>query len=98
MKVNAKEMNDMIVKTYEPGHEMIRALNMLHDLVDEKELKEDSRYVEATRVLTKCMVDFQTMSFDRGMELCRANAIINKLNESMLGRGLVKKAKIELED
>lgn len=98
MKVNAREMNEMITKTYEPGHEMIRAMNMLHDLVNEKDLKDDPRYVEANSVLTKCLMEFQTMSFDRGMELCRANAIINKLNEGVVGRGLVKKAKIELED
>lgn len=98
MKVNANEMNDMVTKTYEPGLEMVRAMTLLQELANEKEFNEDSRYVEAKNVLNKCLIQYQTMSFNRGMDLCRANAIINKLNENIVGRGLVKKAKIELED
>ena len=98
MKVNAFEMNEMVTETYKPGHEMVRALNLMHDLINEHGLNNDPRFIEANSVLTKSMMEFQTMSYNRGMALCRANAIINKLNEGTVGRQLVKVAKMKLGD
>jgi hypothetical protein len=96
MKVNANEMQKMIEDSYAPGHEMIKAINMLDELATEFGFKDEPRFKEANTKLVKSMMEFQTMSFDRGMDLCRANAVINKLNETTISRHLVTKAKKEL--
>lgn len=97
MKVNALEMEQMIKETYEPGYEMIKAFNLLYDLVKEHGLYEDSRYKDASRILLDCMNQFQDMSLKRGMDVCRKNSVINTLREKPLGKKLVDKTIQKLE-
>ena len=97
MKVNGLEMEQMIKETYEPGHEMIKAFNLLYDLVKEHGLYEDPRYEDASRILLDSMTQFQDMSLERGMDVCRKNSIINTLREKPLGKKLVDKTIQKLE-
>lgn len=95
MMVNSVEMKKMVDDTYKPGFEIIAAVNSLGELAKELGFEEDPRFKEANSKLIKSMMEFQAMSFNRGMDLCRANAIVDKLNESKIGRYMVDKAKKE---
>lgn len=97
MKVNGLEMKQMINETYENGDEMVSAFNLLYDLVKEHGLYEDPRYQDASRILLECMTQLQKMSFERGMDLCRKNSIINTLREKPLGKKLVDETIKKLE-
>ena len=97
MRVNGQEMEQMIHETYAPGHEMVMALNMMYDLVKDNGLEEDPRYKDASRIMVECMVKFQDMGFERGMDVCRKNSIINSLRENKIGNYLVNKIIKKLE-
>lgn len=97
MKVDAQEMKRMIQETYEPGHEMVRALNLMYDLVMEHGLHEDPRYQDASRIMVECMNQFQNTSLERGMDVCRKKTIIDVLRKDKLGKYLVDKVIKKLE-
>lgn len=96
MKVNGVEMNKMIEDIYKPGFEMVEASNILYGLAKEYGFAEDPRYKEANEKITKAMLAFQSMGFERVIDLCKKNAIIDKVNEGRVGRYLVNKAKEDL--
>lgn len=96
MMVNGVEMEKMIAESYKPGHEIIDAVNTLDALAEEYGFKNDPVFKEANTKLIKSMMEFQNMCFERGMDVCRKNAIINKLNESKIGKLMVDKTKKEL--
>jgi hypothetical protein len=97
MKVDALEMKQMIDETYEPGHEMVKALNLMYDLVMEHGLYDDPRYRDASRILGECMVQFQNTSLKRGIDVCKKNSIISELSKNKLGKYLIDKVTKKLE-
>lgn len=97
MKVDSLEMKQMVEETYEPGHEMVKALNLMYDLVMEHGLHDDSRYQDANRILRECMIQFQNAGLERGLDVCRKNSIINELSKNKLGKYLIDKATKKLE-
>ena len=97
MKVDTLEMEQMVEETYEPGHEMVKALNLIHDLVMEHGLYDDPRYQDASRILGECMIQFQNTSLERGLDVCRKNSVISELSKNKLGKYLIDKATKKLE-
>jgi hypothetical protein len=98
MKVNTKDMDRMIEESYKPGFEIINAINTLGELAEEHGFYDDPKFKTANEKLINSMIKFQTMSFNRGMDLLRANTVIDELSEGRVGRYLVKKAKEKLGD
>lgn len=97
MKVDALEIRQMIEKTYEPGHEMVKALNLIYDLVMEHGLQDDPRYQDVNRILGECMNQFQNTGLERGLDVCRKNSIINELSKNKLGKYLIDRVTKKLE-
>ena len=97
MKVDTMEMKKMVKETYEPGHEMVKALNLMYDLVMEHGLYDDPRYQDASRILVECIDQLQKIGFERGLDVCRKNAIVNELSKNKLGKYLLIKATKKLE-
>lgn len=97
MKVDALEMKQMVEETYEPGYEMVKALNLMYDLVMEHGLDDDPRYQDANRILRECMIQFQNTGLERGLDVCRKNSIIHELSKNKLGKYLIDKATKKLE-
>lgn len=97
MKVDALELDKMIKETFEPGYEMVKAFNLLYDLSKEYGFRKDPRFKEASRILVNSMNQFQDMSLERGMDVCRKNSIINELGKNPLGKILVDKTIQKLE-
>lgn len=97
MKVDALEMKKMVEETYEPGYKMVKALNLMHDLVMEHGLHDDPRYQDASRILGECMTQIQNTSLERGLDICRKNSVISELSANKLGKYLIDKATKKLE-
>lgn len=98
MKINSKEFKAMTEETYAPGYEMVKAMNLMYDLVAENGLQNDPRYTEAVETLYKSMTVYQNISYERGLELCKKHSILNALKKKTFGKYLLDKVMKELED
>ena len=96
MKVKNDVFMEMLYDTYKPGFKMCEASNALHALAKEYGFCDDPRYKEASLKSLDAMNEFQDMGVDRCVRLFKSNTLIDKINESWIGRYLVNKAKKEL--
>ena len=93
MDVTMREIDGMINEIYAPGQEIVAAIDQLNQLASEFEFKEDSRFKAAKDKLIGAMLRFQTDGVNRAVEARKAKAIINELNNGIIGNYLVNRAK-----
>lgn len=89
MKINMEEMNTMVDATNELGTKAMSAYNKLCSFALEHGLSENPDFMRSLYILSECVFSLRDQSFERGVDLCKKNSIIESLRKFQMGRYLV---------